>query len=329
MLRQLQLSTEQRREVLTLVKEYRGKYRTDEFRVKLLNVLTAEQVEKLEKLRNPNRQGLGKDYKVDRDIVYGRRERTDPRFLSLDIYRRDGADDKLPVIVMIHGGGWRVGDKSNKAVGADKGRFFSDQGFVYVSINYRLTPAVTHPGHIVDVAEAIAWVHDRISKYGGDPEQLFVMGHSAGAHLAALVATDHRRLAKHDKPLSIIDGVILLDGAGYDIPAKLNLGRAAANKMYRNAFTEDEAVQQDASPIHHVSAGKSIPPFLIIPIARRIDSNKMSENLAKAIKEAGGTANVFVAEGKTHASVNGDIGKPNDKPTAEIMKFVEKQMKKP
>lgn len=326
-LQQLDLSAEQKREVLALVTEYRGKYRTDEFRVKLLHVLTAEQVETLEKLRNPDRTALSKDYKVDRNIVYGKREGTDPRFLSLDVYRKGEAKDRLPVIVMIHGGGWRIGDKSNKTVGVDKGRFFADEGFVYVSINYRLTPAVTHPGHIVDVAEAVAWVHDHISDYGGDPESIFVMGHSAGAHLAALVATDHRRLAKHDKPLSIIDGVILLDGAGYDIPAKLKLGRAASERMYLNAFTEDEAVQRDASPLHHVEAGKHIPPFLIIPIARRFDSNKMSEELAQAINEAGGTATVYVAEGKTHGSVNGDIGRPDDKPTSEIMKFLAKQMK--
>jgi len=186
---------------------------------------------------------------------------------------------------------------------------------------------VTHPGHIIDVAEAIAWVSDHISEYGGDPETIFVMGHSAGAHLAALGATDHRRLAKHRKTLSIIDGVILLDGAGYDIPQKLKLGNTVANTMYTNAFTEDEAIQQDASPIHHVAAGKQIPPFLIIPIARRFDSNKMSVELAKAINEADGKATVYVAEGKTHGSLNSEIGRAGDKPTAEIMKFIREQMK--
>lgn len=192
--------------------------------------------------------------------------------------------------------------------------------------NYRLTPEVQHPGHVIDVAAAVAWVHDHIDEYGGAPESLFVMGHSAGAHLAALVATDETRLKKHDKDLSIIDGVVLLDGAGYNIPAKLKLGNSIANSMYLKAFTEDEATQKNASPIYHVKSGKEIPPFLIIPIARRSDSNQLSEALRDALTAAEVEASIHVAEGKTHGSVNSDIGKPGDQPTAAMMEFLNRIM---
>jgi len=322
-LKELELTQEQKQKVFQLLRDYRGKYQTDQFRIKLLEVLTAEQAEMLEQLKSPRgSRTIPDDIKADLDVVYAERPGTDSKFLSLDIYRPKKSPGKLPVIIMIHGGGWRIGDKSNLAVGLDKAKYFNRQGFVYVSINYRLTPEVQHPGHIIDVAEAVAWVHNHIKEHGGDPESLFVMGHSAGAHLAALVATDHRRLKKHDKALSIIDGVILLDGAGYDIPAKLKIGNSIANSMYLSAFTKNEETQRDASPIHHVQANKSIPPFLIIPIERRADSNKMSDDLNNALLKANVKSSIHVAEGKTHGSVNNDIGREKDKPTAAIMQFL-------
>ncbi|MDG2391353.1 MAG: alpha/beta hydrolase [Planctomycetaceae bacterium] len=322
-LKELKLSDTQKQKVFQLLREYRGKYQTDQFRSKLLEVLTPEQAEKLAQLKSPpGSRIIPADITADLDVVYSKRPGTDAKFLSLDIYRPKKSPGKLPVMIMIHGGGWRIGDKSNLSVGLDKAKYFNRQGFVYVSVNYRLTPEVQHPGHIIDVAEAVAWIHDHVGEYGGDPETLFVMGHSAGAHLAALVATDHRRLKQHDKNLSIIDGVILLDGAGYDIPAKSKIGNAIANSMYLSAFTEDEATQLDASPIHHVAADKQIPPFLIIPIERRADSNKLSTDLKNALNKADIKASIHVAQGKTHGSVNSDIGKAEDKPTAAIMNFL-------
>lgn len=131
---------------------------------------------------------------------------------SLDIHTTNPAEDgksaKLtPVLIMIHGGGWRRGDKAGVGVTRHKAPHFVASGYVYVSINYR--PSATpdgpkHPAHVQDCAKAIAWVHDNIAKYGGAPNRVFVMGHSAGAHLAALVSTDHRRLEAEDKKLSII-----------------------------------------------------------------------------------------------------------------------------
>ena len=89
-------------------------------------------------------------------------------------------------MVYVHGGGWKRGDKSR--VG-EKVEFFTGRGWVFVSVNYRLLPEGAHPANVNDVARALAWVHDHATDYGGDPDRLFLMGHSAGAHLAALVAT--------------------------------------------------------------------------------------------------------------------------------------------
>ena len=104
---------------------------------------------------------------------------------QLDIYHPKKTKD-APVMVYIHGGGWRRGDKDR--VG-EKAVFFNSKGWVFISANYRLLPEGRHPNNVDDVAKAIAWTHDNIKKYGGDPEEIFIMGHSAGAHLAALVVT--------------------------------------------------------------------------------------------------------------------------------------------
>src|SRR5882724_11079214 len=109
---------------------------------------------------------------------------------TLDVYApTDGKNH--PVVVWIHGGGWKAGDKKGVQ---KKPQAFVDKGFVFVSTNYRFVPHVTVKEMTSDIAKAIRWVHEHAKEYGGDPNSILVMGHSAGAHLAALVCTDERYL---------------------------------------------------------------------------------------------------------------------------------------
>lgn len=266
-------------------------------------------------------------FEVTRDIAYRTIEGVDPKLLSLDIYEPVRADETeptglLPVMVMIHGGGWARGDKTGAT--AAKAQFFTAEGFVYISINYRLSPAVQHPMHVDDVACALAWVHDHVAEYGGDPDQLLVMGHSAGAHLAALVSTDARRLEAHGKPLSIIDGTILLDGAAYDIARTMDefAPGPAMLRMYTAAFGEDEEGWRDASPQTHVAAGKGVPPMLIFHTAGRQSAAVLSRALASALTEAGSPSTARYAAAYDHARINRDIGLPDDWATEHIMDFI-------
>ncbi len=103
----------------------------------------------------------------------------------LDIYTPDKATN-APVIVSIHGGGLRQGDKSGQTF---VGQRFASAGHVTVVVNHRLSPGVMHPAHIEDIAAAVAWVKRNIAQHGGDPGKLFVIGHSAGAYLAALLSS--------------------------------------------------------------------------------------------------------------------------------------------
>src|SRR6188474_2173264 len=133
----------------------------------------------------------------------------------LDVYSPKNAKN-LPVVFWIHGGGWQTGDKSSVQV---KPQAFMDKGFVFVSTNYRLLPNVDMGTIIRDIAKSIHWVHDHIAAEGGDPNRLFVMGHSAGAQLAALVCIDERYLKAEGLSLSIIKGCVPVDGDTYDVPA--------------------------------------------------------------------------------------------------------------
>ena len=98
--------------------------------------------------------------------------------------------------------------------------------------------------------------------------------------------------------------------------------------MYTTVFTEDEATQKDASPITHVAGDKGIPPFLILHVAGRRDSKAQSDGLAARLREAGVEAKVVPAEGKTHATINRELGQPDDAPTKDVFEFLRAQCKK-
>src|SRR5215475_15946006 len=118
----------------------------------------------------------------------------------LDIYIPEGKPS-IPVVVSIHGGSLTEGDKSEET---HVGQTFASAGIGAVVINYRLTPIVSHPGHIEDAAEAFAWVKHHIAEYGGDPANVFLISHSAGAYLISLLALDPRYLAVHKLSLAEI-----------------------------------------------------------------------------------------------------------------------------
>src|SRR6266850_6403106 len=126
---------------------------------------------------------LPADVRLERDIAYA--EPKNPR-QTLDVYRPDSGKN-LPVVVWVHGGGWRAGDKTEVA---SKPIAFTRKGLVFVAVNYRFVPNVTMDTIARDIAKSVRWVHDYVGLRGGDPKRIFLMGHSAGAQLAALVCTD-------------------------------------------------------------------------------------------------------------------------------------------
>jgi acetyl esterase/lipase len=242
---------------------------------------------------------------------------------TLDVYA-PAEGKKLPVVVWIHGGGWQAGDKSD--VGK-KPQAFADKGFVFVSINYRLLPKATIKQMGQDVAKAIRWAHDHARDYGGDPNRMFVMGHSAGAQLAALVCTDGRYLKAEGLPLSIIKGCVPVDGDTYDVPMQIRTVEKKRADRYRIKFG-DEALQKELSPVTHVARGKHIPPFLILHVANHPETRGQSRRLVEALRAAGVPATAYPAEGKNHTTINADLGLPGDGPTQALFEFLAGALKK-
>jgi acetyl esterase/lipase len=198
-----------------------------------------------------------------KNFAYNKIDGQYSHLLSMDIYSPLHGEN-LPVMVFVHGGGWQAGDKANVSH-INKRNFFVSHGFVFVSINYRLAPEEFYPTYPQDVAQALSYVFNWIGKFRGDNHKVYLMGHSAGAHLAALVATDEHYLNDLGFELSDLSGVILLDGAGYDIPALMQDNYRKNNQSgietYTTAFGENEDLWLDASPVSHVSVDKYIPPI--------------------------------------------------------------------
>jgi len=266
---------------------------------------------------------------IKRDVPY-----TEPahKLQVLDVFAPKGAKD-LPVVFWIHGGGWQAGDKTDVQV---KPMAFADKGFVFVSINYRLLPEVDMATIVRDVAKAARWVHDNIAKHGGDPKRLLVMGHSAGAQLAALICTDERYLKAEGLSLDIVKACVPVDGDTFDVPAIIETaetrrrvhGLPQAKFGHREKFGNDPAKHKDFSAVTHVAKGKGIPPFFILHVAEHPDTSAQAQRLGNALKEAGLPATLFGAKDTTHGKVNADIGRPDDPATKALFEFLDKSLKK-
>jgi acetyl esterase/lipase len=266
---------------------------------------------------------------VKRDIAYVNppQERQ-----VLDVYSPPGAKN-LPVVFWIHGGGWQTGDKKDVQL---KPQAFTDKGFVFVSTNYRLLPSVDMGTIIRDIAKSVRWVHEHIAEYGGDPKRLFVMGHSAGAQLAALICIDDRYLKAEGVSLAVIKGCVPVDGDTYDVPAIIEVAETRwrthalppAKFGHREKFGNDPAKHKDFSAVTHVAKDKGIPPFLILHVAGHPDVTAQAQRLGNVLKEAGIPVTVFGARETTHTKINADLGKPDDPATKALFEFLGTALKK-
>jgi acetyl esterase/lipase len=223
------------------------------------------------------------------------------------------------VLLFIHGGGWSIGDKAHAA--PEKAKWANGQGWAFASANYRLVPQATVEQQAADVASAVAWLRANAPKEGLDPDRIVLMGHSAGAHLVALVGTDPQYLKAAGVPMGAVQGVVLLDGAGYDVAAQANAPLNLVRPMYDAAFGTDPKRQAALSPTRHAAA-PNVANWLILPIERRPDSQAQSRGLADALSRAGASATVVAVPGESHGSLNKGLGEGGDFATGQIETFL-------
>jgi arylformamidase len=245
---------------------------------------------------------------VQKDVPYGKEPRQ-----RLDIYLPKQAAAPMPVLVFAHGGGWQVGNKSQHI---EKGAKYAESGVIFVSINYRLAPETKHPEQIRDLASAFAWVKHHATEIGADPNRIFLMGHSAGAQLVDLLATNDRFLTEQGLSLKDIKGVISLDTASLNLADRLTEGSAEGlmvGDMIKSAFGTDPKVLADASPTANIHAGKTYPPFLMFCGKRRLSCVAQHDRFAQALKKVGGEVTVIPVP-----LSHGEISKAAGQPGAEI-----------
>jgi arylformamidase len=223
-----------------------------------------------------------------------------------------------PLVLFIHGGAWSLGDM---AMAGHMAAHFHARGYAFASVNYRLVPDANPQQQAEDVAAAIARLIEDSRRLGIDRERVMIMGHSAGAHLAALVGTDPSYLGAHHIPIAAIKGVVLLDGAGYDVAAQMRFAGPLLRSMYHRAFGDDPAFQARVSPIEQAAAPNA-GRFLIFHIASRADSGAQSVRLGAVLNAAGTPAEVVSVEG-SHSEIFRQFGQPGHRATELTDAFAE------
>ena len=158
------------------------------------------------------------------------------------------------VLVFVHGGNWNSGDKK---IYGFFGRNFAKKGITTVIVGYTLSPKADYNDMANEVAKAVEWTKENISKYNGNPDEIFLTGHSAGGHLVALIATNPKYL----KDKSIVKGVILNDAAGLDMKNYLEENPPTTQDDYIKTWSNNPETWKDASPIYFLN--KTSPPFMI------------------------------------------------------------------
>ncbi|WP_332877173.1 alpha/beta hydrolase [Massilia sp. S19_KUP03_FR1] len=245
---------------------------------------------------------------------------------TLDFWR-PAASTPAPLIVFVHGGGWKRGDKTS-ATGADKVAHFTDAGYAFASINYRLVPGASVEQQAADVASSLSWLKDHAAPMGIDPARIVLMGHSAGAHLVALVGTDPRYLAAAGLTLADLRGVIALDGAAYDVARQVDAAGPLMRRTYAEAFGTDPLRQRALSPTLQAAAPNA-PAFLLLHVDRA-DGKVQAEGLAGALAQAGTQVDVKSVGGsglRGHMDLNTSLGSASYPATALVDDWLRKLLR--
>jgi acetyl esterase/lipase len=259
---------------------------------------------------------------MERDLAYG----SDPlQRLDLAV----PATKHFATVMFVHGGSLTSGDKSDEDSRGVCAPFVA-AGIGCANVNYRLAPAASWPAPAEDVAAAVAWIRAHLRARGGDPRKLFLMGHSSGATLVALLGTDERYLASRGLKLEDLRGVIPMGSIMWDdeLEQALKLhGRERVEVAFRrdpdNQMYPNLDAYLDRWPIHHVRAG--LPPFLFLIAESEQEQPPVLKTNQKFVEDAralGNAADYKVLPGRTHYSALRELGRPGDPTFAIIRDFV-------
>ena len=245
----------------------------------------------------PIANGIAAETNVLHNVAYGA-----DKAQTMDIYIPPDAQNS-PVIFMVHGGGWRFGDKDNNRVVKNKVARWLPRGFIFITIDYRMLPQLNGLQQADDVASALAFAQAHAASWGGDPSQFILMGHSAGAHLVALLsAAPDKAYTLGAKPWL---GTVALDSAAYNIPDMMTRKHLA---LYDNAFGSDRNTWEQASPFYVVNRNAT-PLFAVCSTQRRDRPCDQVHAFANKAKTLGLDVKIL-EEDLSHGDVNAQLGLP-------------------
>ncbi|MEO6481502.1 MAG: alpha/beta hydrolase [Ferruginibacter sp.] len=239
---------------------------------------------------------------------------------QLNIFAPKKSSSLKEVLIFIHGGSWNSGKKSTYNF---LGNRFARKGVIMVIIDYPLSPAADYKDMAITAEASVNWVKENIYKYGGDPHKIFISGHSAGGHLAALIGTsnDYFNGKKSSNPLK---GIILIDAAGLDMYTYLKEENFPEGNTYINTFTNDPVNWKDASPLYHIHNG--MPPMLIYRGGKTYPSIKSSNEKFVATVTPLAPATIYhVIKGKKHVPMITQFLFTYNKRYQEILGFMKQQ----
>jgi acetyl esterase/lipase len=262
-------------------------------------------------------------HELSTDVVYAEVDGTPLRY---DHYRPLGVGGPTPAVVFVHGGGWTGGDPSQAA---GNGLHFAHRGIATVSLSYRLAPASRFPAPLDDVRRGLRHVRAHAREFGIDPQRLFLMGLSAGAHLAMLAHLARALpVSTPDLPPELRDvsedvlGVIVHYGP-YDLARrKPAAGRDPIADLLGPRVADPDWVRA-ASPVHHAAAATA-PVLLIHGTADTVVSHRESERMHAALVAAGRASELLILEGAPHAFQVDWRGEANARANAAMDALVER-----
>ncbi len=274
----------------------------------------------------PSCRGSGSS--ATKNVAYKTVSGVAPNLLSLDYYTptRPARCGPAPIVVYVHGGGFRNGDKSNKI--EDKVKLFTGEGWVFASVNYRLSPdppndragQVRYPTHEQDVVAAVSWLKKNAPRLDGDPNRIFLVGHSSGAYITSLISTDTSFLTAAGLGTGNVRCTVSLD-TEYDAANQIAQG-GSQEILYRNALGNDPATWSKASPVNHTRAGAARPKFLIYTqgVPRR---TAQARAFASALTSGGTSASAIDVNPLDHEAINRAVGAPGERTvTPPLMTFL-------
>lgn len=230
-----------------------------------------------------------------------------------------------PVLVFVHGGGWVRGDRALRVGGRDVygniGRWFAARGVGVAVVGYRLIPDVDWREQLEDVSRAVAWVHANIARYGGNPDALYLSGHSAGAQLVTRLALDSERIAELGVPRDSICGIVPVSGAAYDLEDQRSYELGSSRRYYEKRFGGSEGWMHEASPLRY--AGPDAPRALILYGGDEPDDLKrQSQLLHDALRHHGVPSRLLVVPGEDHLRMVLALSRSEGTAAQQVLEFV-------